>query len=137
MARAIRHEVKFHYSPSAVCDNLRHLPDGADLTFYTHELGGNDFYPVGEEVVFQARIEKHFSTSRSKAEKNERFANWCEWNIETTRWLHSVAAYFVNELVFSKFPERNWNLAEYEVPAELLGDLSSITAPIFAKRTAE
>lgn len=132
-ARDIRNEAAYHYSFKAAKGNLSHVRDQADCRLYTHVHGGNDFYPLGEEVMFQARLERKWKALPSINERNGAFLSWLEWNQKSTHVLGEVCAYFFDKLVFSVVPEIGWSEGAYEIPSSLVGDPKRRKTPVFVE----
>jgi len=131
LARDIRNETANHYSFSSAKKNLQHTRNGSDCNFYTHDHGGNDFFPVGEEVVFQARLARRWSSVREKTTRDRIFRDGLTWNNETTDWLTKVNALFCSELVFKAFPQNRFRSSHYSAPAEISGHPSAKITPVF------
>ncbi|PCH74888.1 MAG: hypothetical protein COC12_02800 [Rhodobacteraceae bacterium] len=136
VSRIVRNEAANHYSFSAALKNLSHIRKEADCNFYTHEYGGNDFFPLGEEVMFQARLERKWTNFGRKEEKDSRFKEWLDWNLQATEWLGKTHAGFCNQLVF--IPSRNNEMREvvYDVPTDLVGHPPNKKTPVFFDKPA-
>lgn len=135
VAKWLRNEVSNHYSIKAARDNRKHIPAKFDLKFYTHENGGNDFFPLGEGVLFHARLNRRWANLNTEQEKTKMFGEWLEWNISTTDWLLAEHAKFADQFVFKKLADLSWKPTSYEVPKQMIDrDLTS-KAPIFLERS--
>ena len=137
VARDLRNEATHHYSFSAACDNLKHVSSSGDFGFYTHEVGGNDYYPLGEEVMFHARLNRKWANVDSKTKRNALFMEWLDWNLSATDWLLKTHAHISNELAFKAIDSVKWKKKSYPVPVGFLGDASVARMPVFSVRETE
>ncbi|PCJ08515.1 MAG: hypothetical protein COB16_07505 [Rhodobacteraceae bacterium] len=132
-ARVVRNEAANHYSFKAALRNLEHVRSQADCKLYTHVLGGNDFYPLGEEIMFQARLNRKWSSQKSEDAKREAFLSWLGWNLKATKQLSEICAFFFNKLVFEVLPDIEWSEQTHTIPAELVGHPSTRKTPVFSE----
>lgn len=135
VARDIRHEAANHYSFSAAKKNLRHVHKQADCQMYLNRLGGNCFYPFGEEVMFHARLNRKWANLPSKAERDARFGEWLDWNISANRWLAETHAIVTDELIFKALGRNSVRKKVYWVPSELVGRPKENMTPVFYEGT--
>ncbi len=128
-ARDIRHEATNHYSYTAAKKNLKHVPSSMDCNMYLADKNGNEFFPMGEAVMFHARLNRRWANI-DMAERNERFLNWLNWNLDANKWLSETHAHFAKELVFGKFQRNGVRKKTYWVSdhysAEWKGNLTPI-----------
>jgi hypothetical protein len=96
---AIRHEVANHYTLKAAKKNLRFISPEADLSLYVHELRGNSFYPMGEEVIFAGRLNRHLSGSAADIPPSDAFDEWLDWSLKATNLANKVHFELVKALI--------------------------------------
>jgi hypothetical protein len=131
IARYIRNEASHHYSFNSAKQNIKHVFDGGDFNFYTHDVGGNDFYPIGEEVMFHGRLNRKWANIPSRVERGKLLQEWFDFNLKVTDWLMETHGYFAQEFIFRALGRNTMVVKSYDVPPELVGDLSKTLTPIF------
>jgi len=131
VARYIRNEAAHHYSFSSARENLGHVSYEGDFNFYTHDVGANDFFPIGEEVLFHGRLNRKWKSTPSKADRDALFGKWLDWNLDATEWLHETHAKAAFELIFSPLGRSEFKEKPYRVPENFVGDVSRNRMPIF------
>ncbi|ASM74193.1 hypothetical protein SULPSESMR1_03421 [Pseudosulfitobacter pseudonitzschiae] len=137
IARYIRNEASHHYSFSSAKENIKHVFHGGDFNFYTHDVGGNDFYPLGEEVMFYGRLNRKWANIPSKTARNKLLQEWFDFNIKVTDWLMKTHGYFAREFIFVALGRNMMVVKSYDVPSALVGDLSKTLTPIFYVKDAK
>lgn len=130
VARALRNEASNHYSFDAARKNLKHIPENMDLNFYTHESGGNDMHPLGEAVMFHARLNRKWANIPQKELKNEKFHQWLKWCQAAVKW---VAKWHAEAFAtFCKSPsEAKFVNKRYTIPVDFIGNPVRQRMPLF------
>ncbi len=131
VAKWLRNEVSNHYSFKAARDNRKYIPEKFDLRFYTHENGGNDFFPLGEGVLFHARLNRRWSSLKTDKARKDKFGDWLEWNTSVTDWLLTEHAKFSERFVFNQIADLRWKPCSYEVPRQMIDKDRKSKAAIF------
>jgi hypothetical protein len=134
VAGNIRNEAASHYSFSAAKKNLSHLNKNGDFNFYVHEHGGNCFYPIGEEVMFQGRLNRRWSNIPSKQERDELLLEWLDWNLEAQDWLNDIHATFARELIFNGLGRQDFKPRADWLESALVGNLAENLQPRFTRK---
>ncbi len=134
VARDVRHEASNHYLFEAAKKNIPHLHEGASLNFYIHEHGGNDFFPIGEAVMFHGRLHRRWKNVPSIEERRRKFDQWIEWCMVTNEVLSVVHANFAKVLVFEKLGRNSFYTKNYWVPYALVGSPSGRMTPVFFRK---
>ena len=133
-ARYLRHETTNHYLLSPVRKNLEFVSENANCNFYVHQMTGNSYYPMGDEVVFAARMSREGGHSGTVEEKLRVYKNWWQWNLAATTWLHGVHFDLYNELIKpiakTKFARRK----DYWISPSLVGTPEERKIPLFMRR---
>lgn len=126
----IRNQSGHHYSFKEAVKNIPHAATDLDYSFYTHENGGNDRYPLGEAVLFHARLDRRWANAASRDERQKRFDDWLHWNLEVTTWVHQKHAEFARNFIFGsiKFTTIVHNET---IPIGLMESAEEAKAPIF------
>lgn len=137
VVRNIRHEATNHYSFKAAKQNLKHVSKNANCNMYLHELNGNSFYPMGEEVMFIGRINRHGASLATKDQKSELLESWMNWNLEANNWLAQTHKSFVSKLIFEPDGQKSARKRSYWIPPEMVGSRDENVAPIFVRKAAE
>ncbi|NOD32006.1 hypothetical protein [Ruegeria atlantica] len=129
-ARDIRNEATNHYSYTAAKKNLQHVTSSMDCNMYLADKNGNEFFPMGEAVMFHARLNRRWANNDT-AGRNERFLNWLNWNLNANQWLSLTHAQFAKELVFSKFPRNGARKKTYWVSDRYSAERKDSFTPIY------
>ena len=120
-ANDIRHEAAHHYSFVAAKKNLAHLPSDALCDIILHNSRGNDFFPLGEYLMFHSRLQRLWKSEPSLEEKKRKFEVWLRWCLEAKHSIEESNAKFVSELLFSKLGRSTLHRKTYWVPEGLVG----------------
>ncbi|MEP1962496.1 hypothetical protein [Tateyamaria sp.] len=135
LVRNIRDNATNHYSFKDAKKNLRHVSEGADFSLYLHEMDGNSYYPMGEELMFVGRINRFGSGLSGKAARQNLLNAWMDWNLLANHWVRATHVDAFERLVMSKYPRRAaWSKKHY-VPVNLVGNIEKPVVPLFMKRT--
>ncbi|MDF0600737.1 hypothetical protein P1J78_08345 [Psychromarinibacter sp. C21-152] len=134
VARIVRHEASNHYSFSAAKKNLPNVPKNMDCDFYVGEMGGNSFFPLGEAVMFHARLSRKWAAIEPSEQRQKLFEEWLDWCLKASRWVDEVHADFADQLLFEAFKDRKFKKKVYWVPLEYVGHHSEHTTPVFLKK---
>jgi len=131
VVRDIRNEAGSHYSFSAAKKNIKHVSDIADCNLYPQAQGGNSYFPMGEEVMFLGRLNRHGANLKTKEEKMKLFDNWMAWNIQAAKWLSHVQSDLVGRILKAHFPEKKPTKRIVSIDPVLVGNEADIKVPIF------
>lgn len=131
--RSIRHEATNHYALSPAKKNLEHIGKSPSLSLYMHKVGGNSFFPLGEEVMFVGRMNRAAGKGSSKEEIHEAYKKWLDWNLQATQWLNNVHSQFMNKILLEKFPDRKALRRNYWIPMDMVGEVGEIKTPLFVR----
>ncbi|MFQ1699220.1 hypothetical protein ACJ5NV_01360 [Loktanella agnita] len=134
VARCLRHETANHYSFDAAIKNYPHISEDGDFNLYTHNFGGNDFFPIGEELMFNARLNRKWRNIPEKQERDRLFNDWLGWCLEMTDALVLIHARFAHGLIFVPLGRNDMKETCYQLPDYLVGDLYDVIVPIFTER---
>ena len=134
IARDIRNEAANHYSFEAAQKNIDSVHASADCNLYLHDVGGNCFYPFGEELMFHARLNRKWKNVSTKVEKDALFNEWLDWNLAANKCLDETHADFTNELVFRGLSRNQFRPKKYWAPMSYVGDVSERKTPLFLRR---
>ncbi len=129
-ARDIRNEATNHYSFSAAKKNLKHVPSAMDCNMYLAESNGNEFFPMGEAVMFHARLNRRWANF-DKEKRDRQFLAWLNWNLKANKWLSKTHAYFVRDLVFSGLGRNAVRKEAYWVSSDYAADRLARLTPIY------
>ncbi|MFK7835149.1 MAG: hypothetical protein AB8B60_02915 [Sulfitobacter sp.] len=133
IVRNVRHEASNHYSFSAALKNLSHVPDHANCNMYMNKLDGNSYYPMGEEVMFVGRLNRHGASIKTEEEKQQLLVIWHDWNVEANEWLRKVHERIFSKFVSVRFPDRSAREKLYWFDPKLAGDMVPPSIPIFLR----
>lgn len=133
MARDLRNEATNHYGFKPAKKNLKHISNDSNMSFYIHRMNGNNFFPLGEEVMFTARIKRHVPNSAKNEVLSESFKGWLNWNNEVTKWLSQVNLDFIGHIIETHFPDRKPRKRSDYLPCEMVGEIDEIFVPLFAR----
>lgn len=131
--RLIRNEATNHYALSPAKKNLAHIGKSPLLSLCMHEIGGNSFFPLGEEVMFIGRMNRIAGKGSTKEEISEVYKKWLSWNILATKWLNEVHSLFLSKILMEKFPDRKALRRNYWLPMDMVGEVGEIKTPLFVR----
>ncbi|UWQ54265.1 hypothetical protein [Leisingera caerulea] len=131
IARNMRHEATHHYSLSAARKNLRHVPSNANCSLYLHQMTGNSYYPMGEEVMFVGGMNRVGAKFSSKEEKQELINEWYEWNLAASQWLENTFTSCLKLFLLPKFPQKKALRKSFRLGPELVSSPDEHKVPIF------
>lgn len=132
-ARTIRNEATNHYSFSAAKKNLKHVDASMNVNMYIAENCGNQFYPMGEAVMFHALLNRRWS-DQTEQQRTQRFHDWLFWNLDANKWLSDVLGRFVQEIMFNSLGRSSIRKTTYWVSPDYASDRSGKLTPIFVQR---
>jgi len=133
VARDLRNEASSHYSFEAAKKNVPHLHEGALCNMYISDTGGNDFFPLGESVMFHGRLHRRWKNIPSLEERRLKFDQWIMWCVEANESLIKSHAKFSNNLIFSALGRNKFYQKNYWVPEPLVGHPLSRMTPVFSR----
>ena len=134
-ARYLRHEATNHYLLSPVKKNLPYVSDKANCNFYLHQMTGNSHYPMGDEVVFAARLNREGAHLATSEEKKETYRTWWNWNLTATKWLNDVHFSFYKELVVPISKGKSARRRNYWIDPRFVGVPAKVKIPSVLRRT--
>jgi hypothetical protein len=129
-ARDLRHEATNHYSFKAAKGNIRHVHSDALCSLYIHRHGGNDFFPLGEAVMFHGRLHRRWKDLQSLDRKREKFDSWLQWCMDANKFLIELHAKFANAIVFKGLGRNTFYQRNYFVPESMVGHPFDDLTPI-------
>ncbi|MGQ0611626.1 MAG: hypothetical protein ACT4N9_11055 [Paracoccaceae bacterium] len=136
VARDIRHEMSNHYPLSAARKNLPYVHKDALCNFFIHQHGGNDYFPLGEAVMFHGRIHRKWQDLKSVADRRAKFDHWFTWCINATDSLLRAHALFAERLIFKPLGRNTFYTKTFTVPATLVDHpFDRLTPVVFRERT--
>lgn len=136
VAGNLRDEAAHHYSFEAAKKNLGSVESDANCNFYLHDQNGNSFFPLGEEVMFDGRLNRRWKNVKSQEDRDELFMSWLNWCLAANEWLQETHAIFTNSLVFGPLDNNRVRKRTYWVPPRIVGGFKEAPTPIFRKRSA-
>ncbi len=117
----IRKGVTHHYAANRIAEVLGNFPEDHKFQIFLHEMDGNSFAPLAEEIAF-------FGHCLSRQDLQE-FENWLNALFKRcVKFRHDLLA----ALMKSEFPCKALKSEVIEVPAELVTEITEATLPIFA-----
>ena len=134
IARDVRNEASHHYSFTAAKKNLKHVSARANCTMYLHEMNGNSFYPMGEEVLFIGRLNRRGAQLDSEEKRSALLGKWMDWNIEANSWLNDTHAEFMRTLVLEKLGNKFAKKRTYWIDPVLVGKVTERKTPVFLRK---
>lgn len=137
LARTVRHEAANHYSFKAALKNLRFVAEEPNFSMFMHEMDGNSFYPMGEEVMFIARLNRFGANLTSKEEKGKLLDTWMSWNLDANDWVRETHVEVFKNIVEKQFPNRIAREKLHWVDPHFVQDLTLATTPIFLRKSRQ
>ncbi|WP_179378550.1 hypothetical protein [Jannaschia marina] len=123
IARAIRHESTNHYSTKAASKNMDFLLEGADASLYVTDRQGNGFYPFGDALMFDARLNRH---GGRRGDGDRMVKCWLDWASTANRALHELHGAAFVKLWLDRYPTRKRQMRNLWVEPELTHDFSPL-----------
>ena len=130
-SRDIRNESANHYSFTAAKKNLKHVPKSMDCNMYLASQNGNEFFPMGEAVLFHARLNRRWANVQSKDQRDVHFRNWLDWNLSANKWLSLTHADFVAKLIFEGLGRNKIRKKTYWVSSDYADCRAEKLTPIY------
>lgn len=120
-ARDIRNEISNHYLFSVALKNFPHVHSDALCNIYSHDYSGNDFFPLGESVMFHGRLHRKWKDMASLSDRMREFHLWLDWCQRAHRSLELSHASFIGRLLFDPLRRRKLVQKTYYVSPSLVG----------------
>lgn len=136
VAREVRHEMSSHYAISVARKNLPYVHTDAPCGYYIHQHGGNDFFPVGEAVMFHGRLHRKWQAIDSLEDRRNKLDQWFAWCLHANSVLSDTHAKFSSELLFQPLGDRSFHRT-FEVPETLVGHPYDRLTPVFFSPKAD
>ncbi len=133
IARDLRNEATNHYSLKAAKKNLASVPCHADCSFYLHEIDGNSFYPMGEEVMFIGRMNRKGKSVTTENDRAALFNEWMGWNLDANRWVKDTHVSFADRIFISKTDKRATKMSHW-IPYSMVGDKDAFKIPVLLRK---
>jgi hypothetical protein len=133
-ARNLRHEASNHYLLGPVKKNLNAVSRRANCSLYLHEMTGNSFYPLGEEIVFLGRLNRQGLKLETEEERQGLYQAWWDWCLATTKWQQSVTAKFLRRIILDNFPDKKPQRKDHWLSLDLVGNPELSNFPVFIRR---
>lgn len=131
VALRLRNEATHHYSFAAARKSCSQISANANLNLYIHGKSGNEFYPMGEELIFAGGLNK-LSGEADKSDENI-YRVWFEWVKGAVLWLKSAHGRFINELILKKHPGRGARKKIFFLDETLVGEVNSTKLPVIMR----
>ena len=133
ITRKIRNEMTSHYDLKKAQENLKNVAPHAEATLYFHELDGNSFFPISEEVMFWARADPQSSAENSK-HREEYFKKWSGWALKARDWAYHCHGELIGELVTAAFPGRQAKPRSYYLEMDDVCDVGETRLPLVLRK---
>ena len=114
MAKKVRHEATSHYHLAPARQNLEYLGASPKCSMNFHEMSGNNFFPIGEEVMFAAGLKKHYP--EGDVCFSRRLNVWLDWNEAASDWAIDLHAEIYKAVILENFPDKELKLKEVQLP---------------------
>lgn len=132
LARDVRHEATGHYSLDAAKKNLRHVGRHATASMFVHQNSVNSFFPLGEEVMFIGRLNRHGVNLSSDAERAKLIQVLFDWNMAANKWIGDTHLAFFRALILPKLDGRYAKKRAYWMNPRKVGAVEEFNVPLFA-----
>lgn len=134
VARDIRNESSNHYLLEAARKNLPHVHSDALCNIYIHQHSGNDFFPLGEAVMFHGRLHRRWKNDSSLEERKRKFGLWIDWCIDASSSFDRSHARFANAIIFEPLGRNRFHRKTYWVSESLVGHPMERLTPVVFRR---
>jgi hypothetical protein len=132
VVKRFRHNSTNHTSVNSVKANLKRMNPASDINFYFSNLEANSFFPIGEEAFFAG---EYNSIVQSLEEKTlDKFSDWLDWVLQTTKRLIHHLDEFLTRFVFSDGRAVEWEALSFHGSSSLFGFVENRQVPIFLKQ---
>lgn len=127
-AQEIRNTSTNHYTPSETKKNLKFHTKNQDLKMYFHENNGNSFHPIGEDLVFIAKLAREMGSREKVADGLD---GWIGWGLKASKFLKKAQQEYLIWLATESVP--NWRLTKKTpyLEAKFSGVLGETTLPLY------
>ena len=137
LVKIMRNEVTNHFFLEPAKLNLSFVSENADLSLNFHKMQGNNFAPLGGEIMFIGRGNKFGANLTEKSDILQLHKDWMDWNLAAWRWSIRVFDLFVKRLLTERFPNKKLVTTTHTIPSNLVGYAETFRAPIFLKTDAD
>ncbi|MEM9437524.1 MAG: hypothetical protein AAGA15_10820 [Pseudomonadota bacterium] len=131
IAKYVRNEASHHYSLRAAIDNVQSAPTDGVTTQYLAKLNGNSFFPIGEDLIFTARLDRRWKNSPNIEERMKEFDGWLTWNLAANRWLSNVHAEAFASFVCEPLEITRLRRRSYWVKDSFVGNPTEALTPLY------
>lgn len=128
---ALRNDVTYHLNEKPARKNLKHITPGADLNFYVNERNSNSIFMLGEEVMFNGRLNRHSNRDVTLEERSNSLREWSEWNSQATKLAVKFQWELVKKLVLPLQAPLPLATKVVTMGAEKIGDATAVKVPLF------
>lgn len=132
-ARNLRHQASNHYCLKPAKDNLEFVSERANINFFFHKMQGNSFYPLGEEVIFVARLSRQVGEAGSLQEKIQLHEEWRNWNKSFSVLLQKLFSEFVSDILNVQNSDKFARTEHYYLSPEMVGTIEN-RIPLFFRK---
>ena len=133
IARNLRHESANHYSFKAALKNLQFVDEDTNFDIYAGKLEGNTFFPFGERLMFNARMDRHFD-STGFSDTGEYLDHWIAWMLGSASWARLLHKQAFEVLWMEAHPTGKFEEESVRLPEALVVSLDTASLPLFAGR---
>lgn len=133
-ARDVRHEMTNHYSMDAARKNLPNVQSDALCNMYLHMYGGNDFFPLGEAVMFHGRLHRKWKNVATLEERRRNLDLWFDWCLEASSSFLRSHARFTEEIIFKPLGRSTFYTKSYWVPETLVAHPRERLTPVVFRK---
>ncbi len=100
----IRNKFSNHYVPSEVEANLAYVSERANQSMFHHEMVGNSFYPLGEDYVFVAGVNRW--AEENGVDSPMVIDDWMDWSVRASGAVSNSFQKLLIKIVQEHFPEK-------------------------------
>lgn len=90
-AKFVRDKATNHIRSSEVKRNLKHAFPGAERSMVFRRMPINSYFPIGEDMVFGALLDRHYHDEKRLEERQQAFREYLKWMLKTSS---ELAEYF-------------------------------------------
>lgn len=134
LARTLRHETANHFSLKAARKNVDFVSTNANLSMLLHEIDGNSSFPLGEEVMFAAKLNRYTSNLADESKRVAILDEWMNFNLAASSWLRNVHFEIIDKLILRKLGKKIAGSQIYYLSGDSVAEIGEMCLPLFVRK---
>jgi hypothetical protein len=130
IATTLRHEAISHYKLQPARMNSDFIPNDLDCSTFVYQIDGNCFFSLGEETIFEAKLER--IASEIGESSLDTLALWLEWIKKTELWMQTMHIDLTKLVLGSILAQKRFENYGIEVDKETIKKIQNNAIPVLS-----